>query len=350
MEWMLNETITFRSQTLGSVSEFITAEGRECHASQNVLTYIAGELLQYREEGVELFPTVLFCENFDQLADRIFGAVHYTLGVTSLDSHGAKVLLKECAPLASEPWNIWIEPLEDGKMRYGLMSYAGSPTALSLQESLNVAATEFAVKVRKIGKRSVEICGSKGNVINLIFSTSRDEDSDVGAIEKFGNISCSRISADDTLDQFKIYFLNLLSEVVSNCHGTILMSIEPSKLRSSSYLSDGTPLLPPIDFYALFSDFKKSPSADGLLRLQAATRLLQGMLNSDGIVAFDRQAKAHAFRAFFKGKSTSSLGAQTGGARRRAFANLADKAAPRPFSILFRSQDGLTLYRGAEDA
>src|SRR5262245_53660907 len=42
---------------------FLIDEDRACGDTQNLLAYLAGALLNYRDEGVEFFPTVVVCDS-----------------------------------------------------------------------------------------------------------------------------------------------------------------------------------------------------------------------------------------------------------------------------------------------
>jgi hypothetical protein len=80
--------------------------------------------------------------------------------------------------------------------------------------------------------------------------------------------------------------------------------------------------------------------------------LLHGLLQSDGIVAFNETGQITAYRVFYKppkGSEDASKAKATvsGGARRRAFEGVSALVGPSLKSALFRSQDGHTMYAGA---
>ena len=102
-------------------------EGLACASSQNVNSFIVGSLLDYREEGIELAPTILFCESVASIIQSFPGSVNQAVGETQLAPDTTKQVLKDCAPLTTSSWNIYIERSDAKTMRYGIFRYQHSP-------------------------------------------------------------------------------------------------------------------------------------------------------------------------------------------------------------------------------
>src|SRR5712691_8476465 len=115
-------TVTFRTETVGRISDLIQDEGLTCLASQNVLSFLAGALLNYRHEGVELSPTVLFSMDADAVLQGFPGAVRHSVGAAPLTPESAERVLKECAPLAINNWYIYIERSGPETLKYGVFT------------------------------------------------------------------------------------------------------------------------------------------------------------------------------------------------------------------------------------
>lgn len=97
-----NTTLTLRSQTTGGINDLLGDEGLQCMPSQNLLAYLAGALLNYKDEGVEFSPSIVFCESVDAISQAIPGLVRYQIGTAALSPDSGSRILKDCAPLAAK--------------------------------------------------------------------------------------------------------------------------------------------------------------------------------------------------------------------------------------------------------
>src|SRR5665213_922495 len=125
---MSRKTVTFRSQTISNVGDLIQDEGLTCHASQNLLAFLAGELLAYKDEGMELAPVIMFCTDAEKAFEGFPGSVRHTVGNAPLHANSIKRVLKDCAPLATRSWSIFIERTDPNQIQYGVFNYITLPT------------------------------------------------------------------------------------------------------------------------------------------------------------------------------------------------------------------------------
>jgi hypothetical protein len=205
--------------------------------------------------------------------------------------------------------------------------------------------------LRKIGSNTIEVKGSKGNELHLVFSTTRDEEpQQANPTNKFGLECCRKLQKGNVSDEFRVYFSRLLEEALSKSHGAILICAETPCLSNMDDLKDGIELSPKLDFFAAYRAYSSDNNAESILRLQSAEDLLSGILQSDGIVIFDTTACVVAYRVFYRPSHPETPGAPTptGGARRRAFDGVRAMVGTSLVSALFRSQDGLTILAGGE--
>ena len=100
------KTITFRSQVTGNISDLIQDEGLTCQPSLDFLCALVGGLLRYRDEGVELSPTILFSTDIASVLSGFPGSVKYFIGEAEVAPNSVKNVLKDCAPLAMGNWCI----------------------------------------------------------------------------------------------------------------------------------------------------------------------------------------------------------------------------------------------------
>jgi len=340
--------ISFRDQTTGRISDLLNDEGQPCAHSQSLLAYLAGALLDYRDEGVEFTPSIVLCGSIQGFLTAFPGAVSHTIGTAPLQGSAGPKILKDCAPLTSSNWFIFIERTDAETLRYGVFTYFRLPTAIPLQEGININPDQFSILIRKVSANTIEMRGAKSNILTLIFSTVRESSTAGTPVERF-MASCCR---DVESEAFKAYFARLLDRALTVSHGTILACSNQPLPNLGQEMQDAVHISPLLDFQASFSEFESTNSAESILALQRCEELLQGFLRCDGIIAFDTHGCVTAYRIFFRPSEGGGPQPQiVGGARRRAFEGLrALVDGGQLLSVLFRSQDGLTLQHGSADA
>lgn len=346
---VIQKTITFRSQVTGNIADLIRDEGLTCQPSQDFLCALVGELPRYRDEGVELTPTILFSDDIDSVINRLPGAVKYFVGESKVGPDSVKNVLKDCAPLAIDSWHIFIERTARLQLKYGVFYYPTLPTTLPINDAISMFSNVVCVLVTKTSPSTINISGSKGSLLSVIFSTTREEHSTLEhSIEDFAKDCFSNIVASEDNIDFKKYFSRLLNKVLTESHGTILICTQ-EKLSNVNELKDGVFLNPELNFFSTFSAYQESSSAESLAKLYSCEKLLNGLLTCDGTVVFDTFGSVIAYRVFYRPETINSeepTQVAVGGARRRAFEGIKGliKKKNGLVSALFRSQDGLTMY------
>ena len=186
-------TITFRDQTTGKINDLLIDEGQPSAPSQNLLAYLAGALVNYKEEGIELTPSVVLCDNIQEVL-RIFpGALSHRVGTAPLDPSSGPMVLKHCAPLSGRHWFIFIERVANDTMNYGVFTYFRLPTAIPLHEAITINTNQFCILVRKTSPNTIEIRGAKGSVLTFnIFHHARSDTIDHTYREVHTRVLCAR--------------------------------------------------------------------------------------------------------------------------------------------------------------
>jgi hypothetical protein len=255
-------------------------------------------------------------------------------------------ILKDCGPLSSTNWFIFIERIDGGQVRYGVFTYFRLPTAIPLYEGITIDPTRFCVLLRKISTNTTEIRGAKGNRLTLIFSTVRESMTSAAPVEEFAKGCCQGLADQGNGNGFEMYLSRLLESALTMSHGTILLCTNGLNPTQVPELRDAILVSPLLDFHAAFSEFQATNTAGSILTLQRCEELLQGFLRCDGMIVFDTVGRINAYRVFYRPTGNGSASGVVGGARRRAFEGLKDLVGAQLISVLFRSQDGLTLYHG----
>ena len=91
-------SVTFRDQIIGKIDALLTDEDQASAPSQNLLGFLAGALVSYKDEGMEFTPSVVLCDSIFSLLKAFPGAVSHAIGVAPLDPSSGPMILKDCAP------------------------------------------------------------------------------------------------------------------------------------------------------------------------------------------------------------------------------------------------------------
>ncbi len=365
--------VSIHKTTTGGVSDFLDDESFECVGSMKLLSFLAGALLRYEEEGVELSPQVVLCQSIESTTKSFPGGKFYIIGMGEFSPELGKKVLKECAALARNGWAVFVERVTATKVRYGVFSYLASPTSLGLRDMIGVDDQTFAVLIERTDRSNVRLSGSKGNILDVAFSTTRDErTADDNDIAKFARSVVPKAASPATTR----YMTGLVARLLAESHGTILVCTD-QPILSVSGMTDAVTLDPAIEVISVFDDYHTIGTADTLMELQRTEGLLGGLLQSDGIVVFNTLGQVSAYRVFYKpppqeppplastkrrawfgfwkqaeqplqltGPPITAQAPVTGGARRRAFQGVSALVGTGLNSALFRSQDGLTIFAG----
>ena len=338
------QSVTFRDQITGKINDLLLDEGRVCAQSQNLLAYLAGTLLSYREEGVELAPILLFCDNVDKALQSFPGALTHRIGQLPLDPASGPQIMKDCAPLSNQNWFVFIERTNEAVLNYGVFTYFRLPTAIPLHEGITIDSSIFALLMRKVSSSTIEMRGARGNILFLIFSATRETLVQEEPIRSFAADCCKTITDAEGAKPFNEYLVRLLESALTSSHGTILVCCDGIDLSQIAAMRDAVLVRPALDLFTAFREYQASNTAAALINLQRCEELLAGFLRCDGLVVFDVKARVLAYRVFFKPETSAQSAPIVGGARRRAYEGLKVLVGQHLISVIFRSQDGLTLY------
>ena len=332
----------------GEVSDFVKDEGLECAVTSSSIVAAASQLANLREEGRSLSPEVYFCTDVNKLTAVLQGSELIRLGIGPRENWTVLKALKECAPLATGGWVIFIERSEN-HFTYGVMTPTNLPLAIMPYEALveNAVPDLVSIVVRRIAENCVELRGGKGGLRCLYFSDRRAEaPAPATALEHFCEAVTRTVNVAD-VDDVRRFFYRTLSTQLVQAHGALLV-VQSARRRLPVRFRDCTLLSLPLSIADRVTEYRKHKDDEALAKLLSATLLLQGMLGSDGIVVFKNNGSIVAYRAFLKLSTT--LGSPiAGGARRRTFEALRTRVGRDIEAVFMTSQDGHTEFAGEEN-
>ncbi len=335
--------ITFRTQLLGGVNEFCQQSNLALIGNTLNLVELIVLLARYREEGVSLCPKVYLTNAMDKMISMLPDGERIKIGIASLDTAGIKLAIKKCAPLANGGWLIYIQDRED-KIEFGLFKGSSNPISVLVDDVLMGENDRLVVvKVFQVADDCVEIRANNG-LLHYIFLNHRKDDSPppLQFLDKLVSAITTR-TPEQEREPLISFLTRLLFETLRQSHGCIIAVTNMNK--PPKFLSnDGVLLEQPIDFVNLITDLKKNRISPSYLESKGA--LLQGMLNSDGIILFNNRGKLLGYNCFVKVVHKDTI---NGGARKRAFEALTNKVGNGLCAVFMQSQDGWSEYRGDEN-
>ena len=166
--------ITFRTQLLGSVTDFCAETGLAM-ATPEVLVDLIVRLARYQEEGVKLSPKVYLTDDIDLLVNMLPEGEKLPLSVTTADPRGIEEMLKICAPLAVGEWRIFGHQCAQG-MNFGVFRGSGNPISVGVDEIVLTDQDKAAViKAHQVAEECVQIFNSKGLHHHVFFNHRKEE-------------------------------------------------------------------------------------------------------------------------------------------------------------------------------
>jgi len=335
------ENITFRNHLFGSVHDFADDCGMEPLVQSATLVELIVALSRYTEEGVHLAPEMYLCENLNAMLKFLPGHSSIHLGDATNNADGVMKALKKAAPLAIDDWKIYVE-MTDGQFRYGLFHGDLSPLSIEVDQVL-LSGDEGATKVVRVhqaGEDCVEIRSFLGKKHNIYLSHKKEDEPPPGQyLEGLVLAICANV-AEHIREPVQTFLRRALRQALLRSHGTLIAVT--SKAERPKLLNDGIDITPAIDFAKTIEGVMSNDISTSELRSQMA--LIEGMVNSDGIVVFNPNGKLLSYNCFVvqAGKNASKV---VGGARRRAYEALCEKIGHGLSAVYMQSQDGWTNFK-----
>lgn len=333
--------ITFRTQLLGGVAEFCAACRVPIFSNSLHLVELIVLLAKYKEEGTALYPEVYVTTDIAGLITMLPEAARMPLGSTTRDATGITHAIKKSAPLATGGWLVYLQDSDD-KLSYGL--FRGSSNLVSvlvdsviLDQSNSIPVT----KVFQVAEDCVELVTCSGEH-HFVFLNHRREDSPppLHSLSRLIDAISEKVEPQ-LVEPTKSFLTRILYNALRVSHGT-LIAVTNRRTPPGKLFDDGLRLDEPIDFPALIRSVRRGETPSG--SLSSVSSLLEGMLNSDGIILFDNKARLLGFNYFVRAKAASK---ESGGARRRAFATLVRNLENGLCGAFIQSQDGWSDFRNS---
>jgi hypothetical protein len=341
--------INLRSNVLDLTSAFCEsmciAENSEIQNA--ALVELIFLISRYQEEGVKLHPKVYLTSDIDTALKMLPGQASMKIGESTCFHEAVKSSLKKCAPLANNDWCIYVSQNDTTKnVGFGIFRGDINPTAVNIDSIILTDDLPFkTIKIHQIATDNVEVRSSEGSILNIALNhTHSDSNNPLKQLSQLVSQLVSQVEKNK--EQVFNYLSRLLNESINKSHGCLIAISKTSEVPTS-LVSDGTCLPNPIDFQKLVGLSLSAEKEAG--NLISMGQLLGGMLNSDGIVIFDKNGQLLAFNCFIPLPERQNGVNSIGGARTRAYDALYDLLGTELAAIFMKSQDGWTQFKGSNN-
>jgi len=304
---------------------------------------IVNLVADYHEEGKILFPEIIII-NEKSLLETV-PDLTIELGEVESSTEAFKKIIKDCAPLCTSEWVIYIKAV-NGKLHYGLTCAQITETTPSLYKQTIGGKVEgmeeySVVYLRNIGTKTVELAGVRSRIL---ISLSLNDPSEVSndEVNQLAKAICYEIK-DDIKTVSINYFDKILSEGLKEGHGNLIAVVDDTHeaiKKVKTELPDGT--YPPnsINIIDLLRAFEAEKSGENSVALRHYSSVIKSMINSDGLTVFTNSGKLIGYHIIVRKDYLNEAMKKgiNGGARTHTFFNLKES---KIFQFGFiKSQDG----------
>ncbi|WP_026968032.1 hypothetical protein [Algoriphagus terrigena] len=333
--------ISLRSVILGETVSFLEAEGMECLITQNGIVSLVNQLVNYREEGKDLFPKVYIVDDMNLIIKSLPMSQHCYIGQGDKTKETMLRALKKCAPLTEADWAIYIQRNEDN-FSFGVFRAGTSLLSVSIEDFLiNNGTDELKViLLHQISDKLIEIKGVKNEPLMISFG-GREETSrsPIESQSEFIKTIVRHVDAS-IREQTSNFFKKVFNEILKIGHGTLACTISGSKSLVPKRLEDGIILRERIDIPEIIKELLEKDDLQANSKLNGFFTIIVGMMESDGITVFTDRGEVAAYNVFVKHPESIAKTNTSGGARSRTFLTLCKLIGKGIESVYIQSQDG----------
>ncbi len=333
--------ISLRPVILGEAVSFLETEGMECLITQNGIVSLVNELVNYREEGKDLFPNIYIVDSIELVLKSLPLSQHCYIGQGEKTKETMLRALKKCAPLTKADWSIYIQRNLDN-FSYGVFRAGTSLLSVTIEDSLIRYGTEEikVILLHQISDKLIEIKGVQNEPLLISFggreeankSPIENQDEFIKTIVK--NVDCN------LKEQTSNFYIKVFNEILKVGHGTLACVISGNKKTIPKKLEDGIILKERINIPQIIKELLAKDDLQANSKLNGFFTIIIGMMESDGITVFSDTGDVVAYNVFIKHPDSIAKTNTSGGARSRTFLTLCQLIGKGIESVYIQSQDG----------
>ena len=333
--------ISLRHVILGEAVSFLENEGMECLITQNGIVSLVNQLVNYREEGKDLFPKVYILDDIDLVLKSLPMSQHCFIGQGEKTKETMLRALKKCAPLTEADWSIYIQRNKDN-FSYGVFRAGTSLLSVSIEDFLIINGTEElkVILLHQISDKLIEIKGVQNEPLMISFG-GREETNKSPIENQFEFIKTIVKNVDTSIqEQTSNFYKKVFYEILKVGHGTLACAINGNKKTIPKRLKDGIILKERINIPEIIKELLEKDDLQANSKLNGFFTIIIGMMESDGITVFTDNGEVAAYNVFVKHPDSIAKTNTSGGARSRTFLALCKLIGNGLESAYIQSQDG----------
>lgn len=333
--------ISLRPVILGEAVTFLETEGMDCLTTQNGIVSLVNQLVNYREEGKDLFPEIYIVDDIDLVLKTLPTSQHCYIGTGDKTKETMLRALKKCAPLTDADWSIYIQR-NATDFRYGVFRAGTSILSVSIEDFLiNNGSDEIkAILLHQVSDKLIEIKSFKND--SLIISFGGREESAKSPIENQVEFIQSIVKnvPEKVKEQTFNFYKKIFNEILKVGHGTLACVISHKKKSIPKRLKDGIILESRINIPEIIKDLLNKEDLQANSKLNGFFTIITGMMESDGITVFTDNGEVAGYNVFVKHPDSIAKTNTSGGARSRTFLTLSNIIGKGLEAAYIQSQDG----------
>lgn len=333
--------ISLRPVILGEAVSFLEAEGMECLITQNGIVSLVNHLVNYREEGKDLYPKVYILDDIELVLQSLPLSQHCFIGQGEKTKETMLKALKKCAPLTEADWSIYIQRNKDN-FSYGVFRAGKSILSVSIEDLLINNGTEElkVILLHQISDKLIEIKGVHNDPLLISFG-EREETNKSPVENQLEFIQTIVKNVESSIkEQTSNFFKKIFYEILKVGHGTLACTISGDKKSIPKKLEDGIILKEKINIPEIIKDLLENDDLQANSKLNGFFSIIVGMMESDGITVFTDRGEIAAYNVFVKHPVSIAKTNTSGGARSRTFLTLCNLIGKGLESAYIQSQDG----------
>lgn len=333
--------ISLRPVILGEAVSFLEIEGMECLVTQNGIVSLVNQLVNYREEGKDLFPNIYILDSIELVLQSLPLSQHCYIGEGEKTKETMLRALKKCAPLTEADWSIYIQRNPDN-FSYGVFRAGTSLLSVSIEDFLVNNGTEEikVILLHQISDKLIEIRSVQNEPLLISFG-GREETSKSPIENQSEFIKTIVKNVDSNIkEQTSNFFKKVFNEILKVGHGTLACTISGTRKAIPKKLEDGIILKERIDIPKIIKELLEKDDLQANSKLNGFFTIIIGMMESDGITVFSDKGEVVAYNVFIKHPDSIAKTNTSGGARSRTFLTLCMLIGKGIESAYIQSQDG----------
>ncbi len=344
-----SKPISLRSVIQGESITFLKSVGMNCLVTQDGLVELINGLVNYNEEGKDLYPKIYIVDEMDLVLQSLPSSQKCFIGTGSKTKETMLHALKKCAPLTDSDWAIYVHRKAD-KFDFGVFRAGVSILSVSIEEAL-INNGDDGIKVillHQISDKFIEVKGV--NVDSLMINFGGREDSENSPVQNQLNfIDCIvRNVPEEIKEPTRNFYIKVFNEILKIGHGTLACVINFKKKEAPKRLSDGIILEKRISVIELIKELSDVEGLQANSELNGFYSLIIGMLQSDGITVFTDKGEVACYNVFIKHPKDIAKTNTSGGARSRTYITLCGMIGKGIEAAYIQSQDGKIEIKGNE--